>query len=38
MDLSTETYAIAATLIFTISLLFSMIGLGGGMLYVPVSK
>ncbi len=38
MDLSLETYGIAVGLIFAVSVLFSMIGLGGGMLYVPIFK
>lgn len=38
MTLSLETYAIAVGLIFVVSILFSMIGLGGGMLYVPIFK
>ena len=38
MALSTETYALATGLIFVIAVMFSMLGLGGGMLYVPVFK
>ena len=33
-----ETYAIATGLILVVSILFSMLGLGGGMLYVPIFK
>ena len=36
MELS--TYLLAAGLIFVVSGLFSMLGLGGGMLYVPIFK
>jgi len=36
MDLS--TYLLATGLIFVVSILFSMLGLGGGMLYVPIFK
>jgi len=32
------TYAVAATLIFMVSFVFAMLGLGGGMLYVPIIK
>lgn len=32
------TYALATALVFCIALVFSMLGLGGGMLYVPVFK
>ena len=38
MTLSLETYALATGLIFVVSILFSMLGLGGGMLYVPIFK
>lgn len=38
MTLSGETYALATSLIFLIAGVFSMLGLGGGMLYVPVFK
>ena len=36
MELS--TYLLATGLIFVVSVLFSMLGLGGGMLYVPIFK
>ncbi len=36
MELS--TYFLATGLIFVVSVLFSMLGLGGGMLYVPIFK
>ncbi len=36
MDLS--TYLLASGLILVVSVLFSMLGLGGGMLYVPIFK
>lgn len=36
MDIS--TYLLATGLIFVVSVLFSMLGLGGGMLYVPIFK
>ena len=36
MELSIQTYAIATSLIFVVSFLFAMLGLGGGMLYVPI--
>lgn len=36
MELSMQTYAIATGLIFVVSFLFAMLGLGGGMLYVPI--
>ena len=36
--LASETYALATGLIFLIAVVFSMLGLGGGMLYVPVFK
>jgi len=38
LALSTATYALATGLIFVIAVMFSMLGLGGGMLYVPVFK
>ena len=38
MVLNAETYALATGLVFVIALVFSMLGLGGGMLYVPVFK
>ncbi len=38
MTLPLETYALATGLIFVVSILFSMLGLGGGMLYVPIFK
>lgn len=38
MPLSADTYVLATTLVFAIALVFSMLGLGGGMLYVPVFK
>lgn len=38
MELSAETYALATGLVFVIALVFSMLGLGEGMLYVPVFK
>ncbi len=38
MALTSESYALATGLIFFIALVFSMLGLGGGMLYVPVFK
>jgi uncharacterized membrane protein YfcA len=38
MELAPSTYAVAAGLIFVISFVFAMLGLGGGMLYVPVLK
>lgn len=38
MELSIQTYAIATGLIFVVSFLFAMLGLGGGMLYVPILK
>ena len=38
MPLTGETYALATSLIFLIAGVFSMLGLGGGMLYVPVFK
>lgn len=37
MDL-TSTHLIATGLVFTVSAVFSMLGLGGGMLYVPLFK
>ena len=36
--LDPQTYAIATGLIFVVSFLFAMLGLGGGMLYVPIFK
>ncbi len=36
MELTIQTYAIATGLIFAVSFLFAMLGLGGGMLYVPI--
>ncbi len=36
--LSPATYALAGGLIFAISFVFAMLGLGGGMLYVPVLR
>lgn len=38
MDLSTEIYVLITSLVFFIALVFSMLGLGGGMLYVPVFR
>lgn len=38
MAFNIETYALATGLVFCIALVFSMLGLGGGMLYVPVFK
>ncbi|RMD71922.1 MAG: sulfite exporter TauE/SafE family protein, partial [Gammaproteobacteria bacterium] len=38
MDFSLSTYALASVLIFFVSFLFAMLGLGGGMLYVPIFK
>jgi uncharacterized membrane protein YfcA len=38
MELALSPYAVAAGLIFAISVVFAMLGLGGGMLYVPVLK
>lgn len=38
MALSIDTYVSATGLIFLIAAVFSMLGLGGGMLYVPVFK
>jgi len=38
MTFSADTYALATALVFAIALVFSMLGLGGGMLYVPVFK
>jgi uncharacterized membrane protein YfcA len=38
MSFSAETYALATALVFLIALVFSMLGLGGGMLYVPAFK
>ncbi len=36
--MDTSTYILATGLIFVVSVLFSMLGLGGGMLYVPIFK
>lgn len=36
MELSIQIYVIATGLIFVVSFLFAMLGLGGGMLYVPI--
>ncbi len=38
MELSIGTYIVAMVLIFVVSFLFAMLGLGGGMLYVPIFK
>lgn len=38
MDLSLTTYAVATLLIGVVSFVFAMLGLGGGMLYVPIFK
>ena len=38
MTIDPSTQAIAVALIFVVSILFSMLGLGGGMLYVPIFK
>jgi len=38
MVMSSDTYLLAVGLIFVVSILFSMLGLGGGMLYVPIFK
>lgn len=38
MELSFATYGIAAALIFVVSFIFAMLGMGGGMLYVPIFK
>lgn len=38
MELGMTTYAIAGVLIFIVSFIFAMLGLGGGMLYVPIFK
>ena len=38
MELTPATYGIAAGLIFVVSFIFAMLGLGGGMLYVPIFK
>jgi len=38
MAFNIETYALATGLVFVIALVFSMLGLGGGMLYVPIFK
>jgi len=36
MVIESGTYALATGLIFVVSVLFSMLGMGGGMLYVPI--
>ena len=36
MDLTTETYLLATLLVFGVSAVFAALGLGGGMLYVPI--
>jgi uncharacterized protein len=36
--MSIELYIIATVLIFIVSFIFAMLGLGGGMLYVPIFK
>ena len=36
--MDTSTYILATGLIFVVSVPFSMLGLGGGMLYVPIFK
>ncbi|MCK7497492.1 MAG: sulfite exporter TauE/SafE family protein [Comamonadaceae bacterium] len=38
MTLDAGTYGLAAILIFAVSFVFAMLGLGGGMLYVPILK
>ncbi|MCP5443599.1 MAG: sulfite exporter TauE/SafE family protein [Chromatiaceae bacterium] len=38
MPLNADTYILVTSLVFVIALVFSMLGLGGGMLYVPVFK
>lgn len=38
MTLDITTYGIASGLIFLVSFVFAMLGLGGGMLYVPIFK
>ncbi|MCB1763457.1 MAG: sulfite exporter TauE/SafE family protein [Gammaproteobacteria bacterium] len=38
MELSLQTYVMATSLLLIIALVFSMLGLGGGVLYVPVFK
>ena len=38
MDSLSSTHLIASGLIFAVSLVFSMLGLGGAMLYVPIFK
>lgn len=37
-NLAPATYGLATALIFGVSFLFAMLGLGGGMLYVPIFK
>lgn len=38
MDSLGSTHLIATALVFAVSLVFSMLGLGGAMLYVPIFK
>ncbi|HFD81251.1 MAG TPA: sulfite exporter TauE/SafE family protein [Gammaproteobacteria bacterium] len=38
MEFTPGTYALATGLIFVVSVVFAMLGLGGGMLYVPIFK
>lgn len=38
MDSQGSTHLIATALVFAVSLVFSMLGLGGAMLYVPIFK
>jgi hypothetical protein len=38
MALDPASYGLAAALIFVVSFVFAMLGLGGGMLYVPILK
>lgn len=38
MTLAPETYALATALVFVVSAVFAALGLGGGMLYVPLLK
>lgn len=38
MEFLTTTHLLATAVVFLIALVFSMLGLGGGMLYVPVFK
>lgn len=38
MELTLATYGVAAGLVFVVSFAFAMLGLGGGMLYVPIFK